>query len=117
MGMTKVLFFSLGTCIVRIQRVRVNFACTNRLFNLSAEPIINVHTVTLCARCAICFEAQTNPLFLSFSQGIYIFEESPKSIRDGFEDVYCPSKYCFNGEKCESLDDYITTPRCINGCG
>ena len=31
-------------------------------------------------------------LFLSFDQRVYIFEQSPKSIEDVFEDVYCPGK-------------------------
>ena len=52
-GTTTSLLFSLGTCIVRIQIVRVNFACTRRLFNLSAEAIINVRNARLCPRCAI----------------------------------------------------------------
>ena len=52
MGMTIALIFSLGACIVQIQSVRVNFACTKRLFNLSAEAIINVRNEKLCARCA-----------------------------------------------------------------
>ena len=51
--MTIALLFSLGTCIVQMQNVRVNFACTKRLFNLSAEAIINVRNARLCARCAI----------------------------------------------------------------
>ena len=53
MGMTKALFFSLGTWIVEIQSVRVNIACTKRLLNLWAEAIIHVRNARLCARCAI----------------------------------------------------------------
>ena len=52
-GMSIALLFSLGTCIVQIQSVWVNFACTGRLFNLLAEAIISVRNVGLCARCAI----------------------------------------------------------------
>ena len=52
-GMTIALLFSLGTCIVQIQSVWVNFACTKRFFNLLAEAIINVRNVGLCARCAV----------------------------------------------------------------
>ena len=52
-GMTIALLFSLRTCIVQIQNFWVKFACTKRLFNLSAEAIINVRKVGLCARCAI----------------------------------------------------------------
>ena len=31
--------------------------------------------------------------------------------------MYCPGKYCFNREECDSLDGYVTTPRSIYGCG
>ena len=51
--MTIALLFSLGTCHVQIQSVQVDYACTKRLFNLSAEAIINARDVGLCARCAI----------------------------------------------------------------
>ena len=52
-GMTIVLLFSLGKCIAQIQSVWAYFACTKRLFNLSAEAIIYVRNARLCARCAI----------------------------------------------------------------
>ena len=52
-GMTIALLFSLRTCIVQIQSVWVSFACTKRLFNLSAEAIINARNAHLCARCGI----------------------------------------------------------------
>ena len=77
-----------------------------------------------CPQCAfVCqvhnfpFEDQTNSFFLSPGQVVYIFEETPKSVQDVVGDVYCPGKYCFNREKCESLDGYVTTPRSIYGCG
>ena len=59
-----------------------------------------------CLQCAsVCqvrdipFEYQTNSFFLSLGQGVYIFEENPKSIQDVIGDVYCPGKYCFNKER------------------
>ena len=52
-SLTIALLFSLEMCIVQIQSVRVSFACTKRLFNLSAEAIINARIARLCARCAI----------------------------------------------------------------
>ena len=77
-----------------------------------------------CPQCAsVCqvqnipLEYRTNSFFLSFGQGVYIFEETPKSIQDVIGDVYCPGKYRFNREKCESPDGYVTTPRSIYGCG
>ena len=51
-GLTIALLISLGTCFVRIQSARENFACAKRLFNLLAEAIINVRNARLSARCA-----------------------------------------------------------------
>ena len=77
-----------------------------------------------CPQCAsVCqvrnirFEDQTNSFLLLFGQVVYILEETAKSIQDVIEDVYCPGKYCSNREKCESLGDYLTTPRSICRCG
>ena len=77
-----------------------------------------------CPQCAsvcqvrnITFEEQTNSFFLSFGQGVYIFEESPLSFQDVIGDVYCPRKYCFNREKCVFLGGYVTTSRSIYGRG
>ena len=72
---------------------------------------------SVCQERKIPLEDQTNSFFLSFGQGVHIFEESPKSIQVVIGDVYCPGKHCFNGEKCESLDNYVTTLRSIYGCG
>ena len=70
----------------------------------------------MCQVHNIPFEDQTNSFFLSFGPGVYIFEESPKSIQDVIGDVYCPSEYCLNREKCKSIGGYVTTPRSIYGC-
>ena len=72
---------------------------------------------SVCQVRKISFEDQTNSFFLSLGQGVYFFEESPKSDQDIIGDVYCPGKYCSNSEKCESFGGYVTTPRCIYGCG
>ena len=63
------------------------------------------------------FEDQTNSFFFSIAQGVYIFEESPKSVQDVIGDNYCSGKYCSNREKCESLGGYVTTPRSIYASG
>ena len=77
-----------------------------------------------CPKCtSVCqvrnipFEDQKNSFSMLLGQGVYIFEESPKSIQGVIGDVYCPGKYCFNTEKCESLDGYVTILRSIYGCG
>ena len=116
--MTIALLFSLGTCIVQIQSVWVNFACTKRLFNLSAEAIINARNAhpSVCQVRNNSFEGQTNSFFLSFRQGANIFEDNPKSIQDVIGDVYCLGEYYLNREKCKSIGGYVTTPRSIYGC-
>ena len=52
-GLKIVLLFSFGMCTATIQSVWVNLACTKRLFNLSAEAIINARNAGLCVNCAI----------------------------------------------------------------
>ena len=69
---------------------------------------------SVCQVRNIPFEDQRNSFFLSLGQGVYIFEENPKSVQDVFGDVYCLGK---NREKCESIGGYVTTPRSIYGCG
>ena len=64
----------------------------------------------------IPFADQTNSIFLSLGQGVYIFEESPKTVQDVIGDVYCPGEFCSNREKCESIGGYVTTPRSFYGC-
>ena len=114
--MTIALLFSMGTCIDQIQCFWVNFACTKRRFSLSAEAIINVRNVHVCQVRNIPFEDQSNSLFLSLGQGVYIFEENPKSIQDVIGDVYCAGEYCLHKEKCKSIGGYLTTPRSSHGC-
>ena len=43
----------IGTCFVQTQSLRANIACTKRLFNLSAEAILNARNARLCVRCVI----------------------------------------------------------------
>ena len=75
------------------------------------------HCASVCQVRNNLFEDQTNTLFLSFVQRVFIFEESSKSIQDVIGDVYCPGKFYFNRGNCESLGGYVTTPRSIYGCG
>ena len=71
---------------------------------------------SVCQVRNIPFEEQTNSFFLSLGPGVYIFEDSPKSIQDVIGDVYCPGEYCPKREKCKSIGGYVTTPRSIYGC-
>ena len=71
---------------------------------------------SVCQVRNIPFEDQTSSFFLSLGQGVYIFENNPKSIQDVIGDVYCPGEYRLNREKCKSIGGYVTTPRSIYGC-
>ena len=53
---------------------------------------------------------------MSLDQGVYIFEERPKSVQEVIGDVCCPGKYCLNTEKCKSIGGYVKTPRSIYDC-
>ena len=72
---------------------------------------------SVCQVRNIFFDFQANSFALSLGQGVYIFEERPKSVQDVIGDVYCPGKYCCNREKFESLGGYVTTPRTFYACG
>ena len=75
------------------------------------------HCGSVCQVHNIIFEDQTKFFFLSLGQGVYIFQENPKSAQDVIGDVYCPGKYCSNREKSEPLGGYVTTPRSIYASG
>ena len=107
----------IGTCIVQIQSVPGKIDCTERLFNLSAEAIINVHNVPLCARCAIVFlKIKQIPFFVVWSRGLRFWIESKTNSR-WYRRYVLFGNYCFDREKCEFLDSYVTTPRSISDCG
>ena len=115
--MTIALLFSLGTCFVQIQSVWVNFAFTKIFQSLGRSDYQCPQSGSVCQVRNIPFEDQTNSVFLSLGQGDYIFEESPKSVEDVIGDVYCPGKCCSNGQKCDSLGGYVTTPKSIYASG
>ena len=80
--MTIALLFSLGTCIVQIQNVRVNFACTKRLFNLLADAIINVRNAILCARCAIFpLKIKHIPFFCRLAKGFTFLKRAKNQFK------------------------------------
>ena len=115
--MTKALLFSLETCIVQIQSVWVNFACTKKTFvSLGRSDFQCPQCGSVCQVRVIPFEEQINSFFLSLDQGVYIFGEIPKSVQEVIGDVYCPAKSCLKREKCKSIGGYVTTPRSIYGC-
>ena len=92
-----------------------------KTFNLSAEAIINVRNVRLCARFAIFFSKIKQIPFscrLPRAKGLTFL----KRVRNQFKMllemcIVLASKYFFNREECESFDGYVTTPRSIYGCG
>ena len=89
-----------------------------RDFSIFRQKRLSMSAMRVCVPGAQKFFWRSNKfLFLSFGQGVYIFEESPKSIQYSIRDVYCPGTNCSNREKCESLGGYVTTSRLICGCG
>ena len=72
---------------------------------------------SLCQVRNIPFEEQINSSFLWLGQGVYIFEERPKSVQEVIGDVCCPGEFCLNREKCETIGGCVTTPGSIYGCG
>ena len=72
---------------------------------------------SLCHVRNILFDDQIISFFLSLGQGVFNFEETPKSIQDVIGDVYCAGKFLSNREKCQSIGGYVTSPRTICGCG
>ena len=62
--------------------VRVNFACTKRLLNLSAEANINARNARLCVRCAIFFlKIKQIPFFVPWSRDLYFWRDSKINSR------------------------------------
>ena len=87
-------------------------------FSISRQKRLSMPAMWFCVPGAqFSFEDQTNSFFLLLGQGVYTFEESPKSVQDVIGDVFCPGRYCSNREKCESIGSYVTTPRSIYNCG
>ena len=114
--MTIALLFSLETCIVQIRSVWINFVCTRRLSNLSAEAVINVRNTRLCARCAIFFlKKKQTPFSGHLVKRFTFFEESPKTR------CYwrCVLSWQVLSQQREMriIGGYVTTPRSIFGCG
>ena len=73
-------------------------------------------SASVCQVRKIPSEDQAISFFLFLGQGVYIFEENPKSNQDIIGDVFCPGEYCLKREKCKSIGGYVTTPRSIYGC-
>ena len=76
-----------------------------------------------CPQCAsvcqvrnILFEERRNSFFLSFGQGLYIFEGVQSQFKMFLEMSFVLASIV-STEKCESLGGYVTTARSIHGCG
>ena len=81
-GITIAQIFSLGTFIVQIKSVQVDFACRKRLSNHLVEAIINVGNVGLRARCAkFLLKIKEIPFFVAWSRGLHFWREPKISSR------------------------------------
>ena len=98
--MTIAILNLMGTCFVRKQYVRIYFACTKRLFNLSREATFNVLNARQRVRCAVFPLKNKEFLFREVWPRDFYFDETQKSYQDVIPDVCCPT--CPN-EKCVHL--------------
>ena len=111
--MTIALLFSLETCIVQTQSVRVNFASTKRLLSLWTED----HNARLCARCAIFLLKIKQILFsCQLVKGFTFLKRVQSQFKMLLKMCFVPATI-LKTENCESFGGYPTTPRSIYGCG
>ena len=116
--MTIALIFSLGTCIVQIQSVRVNFVCTKTLFNLSAEAIINVRNARLCARCATFhLKMKQIPFCCRLVKGFISLKRAQNQFMMILEMCSVLASIVSTERNASLLTGYVTSPRSIYGCG
>ena len=106
LGMPITLSNILGTCIVRRPCESIYFACTERLFNLSAEATVNVLNANPFVRCAILPLKNRQIRFpWSLVKG-FICVKRQKSVQDVIGDACCPT--CPNA-KCVNLSTNKTS--------
>ena len=99
-GMTIALLSSLGTFIVRKECVGIYFACTKD-YSISPQKRLSRSSMRVHVSGAQFSLWRTNNfVFLKFSQCLYLFEQTKKSIQDVIGDVYCPP---YPNEKCIHL--------------
>ena len=91
----------IGTCIVQIQGVRVNFARTKRLFNISAETIINVRNARVCARCAFSLKIKRIPFSCSLVKWFTFVKRIQSQVKMFLE-------------MCVVLAGFVSTERVVN---
>ena len=101
------LLISLGTCIVQIQSVWVNLACTKRFFNLSAEAIINARKAQLRARCAI-LRLTITQIFLScrLAKGIIFLKRVQNQFKMLLE-MYIVSTERNANQRCNKSETHL----------
>ena len=104
-----------------------NAKCSDKLFlhkrtfqSLGRSDYQCPQCATVCQVRNIPFEVQTISFFLSFGPGVYIFEESPKSISRCHLRCVLSRRVLSQQKKCKSIGGYVTTPRSIydyHNCG
>ena len=112
------ILLSLGTCIVQIQSVQVDFACTKRLFNLSAEAIINARNARLCVRCAnFLLKIKENPFCCRLAKGFTFLKRTQNQFKMLLEMSIVLASIVSTERNANLIGGYVTTPRFIYGCG
>ena len=62
-------------------------------FSITWQKRLSMSAMCVCVPGAqYSFEDQRTSFLLLLGQGVYIFEENPKSVQDVIGDVFCPGK-------------------------
>ena len=95
LGFTIALLNQLGTCFVRLQSVRLNFACTNRVcYSLDRSEYQCLQCESMYQVRNVPFQGQTNSFSVKFGWGICNFEELQGSIQVIIGNVFCLGGFC-----------------------
>ena len=86
--MTIALLFSLGKCVVQIESVGGKLCLHKKTFQSQGRSDYQYPAcASVCQMRNFIFEDQTSSFFLLLGQGVYIFNDTPKSIQDVIGDV------------------------------
>ena len=93
------------------------FCLHKKLFNLSAEAIINVPNERLCFRCAMfLLEIKQIPFSCRLGNGFTFLKRVQNQFKLLLQMSIVLAKIV-STEKCDSFDGWVTLPRSIYGCG
>ena len=115
--MTIALLFSLGTCIVQLQNVRVKFACTKKTFqSLGRSEYQCPQCTSVFQKRNFPFEDQTNSFSSPLVKGLSFLKRLQNQFNRLLEMCIVLASIV-STEKSDNLDIYVTTPISIYASG